>query len=235
MKKIGDYILYLLLVALGLLLLYEGWPVIQRFYEIISRYKWVGVGIAVYALIYYLTHKYRKSVKTIGGNMDFMETFSHELTHAIMAISCMRKITSFHVEKKNGVVWMSGGKWGEAIITLSPYCVPIFTIIMLFLWSLVATRSLVANDGLMSFDIIIGMTLAFHVLCFWSQTGDFQSDIKTFNKYFSYTFIWILRLLMLLIILLCYMPDRHTGQPLKLWGAFWYLIVQLWNDIMAFF
>ena len=235
MRNIGYKIGLVLLILFGIELLLTGWPVAKRFFEIINRYKWVGVGIAAYSLIYYLITRYRNSVKTIDGNRDFMETFSHELTHAIVAILCMRKITKFHVERKNGVVWMTGGKWTEAIITLSPYCLPIFTLIMLFLWSLVATRSLVANDGLMSFDIIIGMTMSFHVLCFWDQTGDFQSDIKQFHKFFSYTFIWIFRLLMLLIILLCYMPDRHTGQPLKLWGAFWYLIVQLWNDIMAFF
>lgn len=235
MKILGDYILYLLLVALGLFLLYEGWPVIQRFFEIINRYKWIGVGIAAYGLFCYLTQKYRKSLKTIVENLDFMETLSHELTHAFVAITCMRRITKFHVERKNGVVWMTGGKWTEIVIKLSPYCVPIYTLIMLFLWSLVATRSLVANEGLMAIDVIIGITIAFHEVCFWQQTGDFQTDIKAFNKYAAYTFIWILRLLMLLIILLCYMPSFKTGQPLKLWGAVWYLIVQIWNDIIGLF
>lgn len=223
------------LIVLGVFFLYEGWHIILRFFDIIKRYQWVGVGIAAYILFYYLINKYKKPEDTINSNLDFMEVFSHELTHAIVAILCWRKILSFHAERKNGVVWMTGGKWAEGIITLSPYCMPIFTMIMLFLWSLVATRSLVANEGLMAFDIIIGLTIAFHVLCFYDQTGDFQTDIKQFPKFFAYSFIWILRLMNLLIIILCYVPNRHTGQPLKVWGAFWYLICQLWNDILSIF
>lgn len=235
MKKIGINFLSIMLIALGAFLLYEGWAIILRFFEIIKRFRWVGAGIAAYSLIYYLIRRYRSTINTIDDNRDFLETFSHELTHALVAITCMRKITKFHVERKNGVVWMTGGRWTEGIITLSPYCLPIFTLIMLFLWSLVATRTLMANEGLMAFDIIIGITIAFHVLCFWHQTGDFQTDIQQFPKFFSYTFIWILRLMTMLIILLCYMPDRHSGQPLKLWGAIWYLIVHIWNDIIGIF
>lgn len=235
MKKIGTNVLSILLIAFGAFLLYEGWPILLRFFEIIKKYQWVGLGIVIYILFYYLINKFKKPNDTVNSNLDFIEVFSHELTHAIVAILCMRKILSFHAERKNGVVWMTGGKWAEGIITLSPYCLPIFTMIMLFLWSLVATRSIVANEGLMAFDIIIGITLAFHVFCFYDQTGDFQTDIKQFPSFYAYTFIWVFRLLNLLIILLCYIPNRHTGQPLKVWGAFWYLICQFWKDITSIF
>ena len=235
MRHLSSILFSALLILFGVFFIYESLPILSRFYEIIERYKWFGLGIVVYILSYYLINKFKKPNDTINSNLDFIEVFSHELTHAIVAILCMRKILSFHAERKNGVVWMTGGKWAEGIITLSPYCLPIFTMIMLFLWSLVATRSIVANEGLMAFDIIIGITLAFHVFCFYDQTGDYQTDIKQFPSFYAYTFIWVLRLLNLLIILLCYMPNKHTGQPLKVWGAFWYLICQFWNDITNFF
>lgn len=224
MKNLWYIIVSTVLVALGALQAYEGWSIMLRFFDIVERYLWVGVGIVGFAIFHHFVEK----------NRSFFETFSHELTHGIVALLCFREIVSFQVNKEDGVIWTRGGRWAEAFVSLAPYCLPVFTFIMLFLWSLVANSSLVLKGSLYAFDIITGMTISFHFFCFKSQTSKNQKDISQFPIWFSYIYIWVFRLFNILVVLLCYMPDRHTGQPLKLWGAFWYLIVQLWNDIMAF-
>lgn len=231
MKSKGFIILSILLIALGVFLLYEGWIILLRFLDIIKRYQWMGVGIIVFVALHYFVKGKHKG----EANYEWMKTFSHELTHTIVALFCFREITSFKAEQREGVIWSRGGDWSAAFVSLAPYCLPIFTYIMLFLWSLVASRSLVSTSSLWAIDIIVGITIAFHFFCFKEQTGDYQTDIKKFPRFFSYTYIWFFRILNILIILLCYMPNKQTGQPLKLWGAFWYLVCQFWNDITNFF
>ena len=224
MKNIWYLIASIVLIIFGGLLVYEGWSVISRFFDRIVRYQWIGVGILGYAVFHHFVSK----------NRDFLETFSHELTHGVVALLFLREITSFQANKNNGVIWTRGKRWTQTFVSLAPYCLPIFTYIMLLLWSLVATRSLVATGALLPLDIIVGVTIAFHFFCFKSQTGSYQTDINQFPLWFSYIYIWVFRLFNVLVILLCYMPDRATGHPLKLWGAIWYLVVHLWKDLIAF-
>lgn len=232
MKNKVYLVLSIIMIALGLFLLYEGWAILMRFFEIIRRYQWVAVGIII---AFVGIHFFIKGKDKWEANYEWAKTFSHELTHTIVALLCFREITSFKAEQQEGVIRSRGGDWSAAFVSLSPYCLPIFTYIMLFIWSLVANRSLVSTNSLWALDIIVGITIAFHFFCFKEQTGDYQTDIKKFPQLFSYTFIWFFRILNLLIILLCYMPNKQTGQPLKVWGAFWYLICQFWNDILSIF
>lgn len=230
MKKIGLNVLSIVLIAFGVFLLYEGWAILLRFYDIIKRYQWVGVGIIVFVGLHYFVKGKHKG----EANYEWMKTFSHELTHTIVALLCFREITSFNAEQRKGVIWSRGGDWSAALVSLAPYCLPIFTYFMLFIWSLVASRSLVSTSSLWAIDIIIGITIAFHFFCFKEQTGSYQTDINQFPLWFSYIYIWVFRLFNVIVILLCYMPDRATGHPLKLWGAIWYLVVHLWKDLIAF-
>lgn len=225
MKNIGYIIATAVLVVLGIGLLYEGWPVLLRFIDRIGRFKWVGAGIVAWALY----HRF------IEKNRDWFETFTHELTHAIVAVLFLREITSFQANQREGVIWSRGPLWCEAFVALAPYCLPIFTYVMLFIWSLVASRSLVSTEALWGLDILVGLTLCHHFFCFHSQTGSYQPDLQKFPLFFSYTYIWFFRLFNLLVVVLCYLPSRATGHPLKLWGAFWYLAQNLWKDALALF
>ena len=220
MKKTGYVLATILMLVLAAFLLYEGWPVLLRFFDLIGRYMWVGIGIAVFFVLRYFAKK----------NRDWLETLSHELTHAVIAILFLREITSFQANKKNGVVWSRGARWSEPFVALAPYCLPLFTYIMLIIWSLVASRQLVgSHNHLWGIDLLVGITLGFHFVCFKAQTGNHETDITKFPTFFSYTYIWFFRLVNLLVILLCYMPAHKTGEPLKVWGAFWYLIEHFWK------
>ena len=225
MKSVKYFLLSLLMLAFMAFLLYEGWFIMQRFVKVIALYKWVGLGIVVFALLHYFVKR----------NRDVMATFSHEITHAVVAVACFREIVSFQVNVRDGVVWSRGSRWSEPIVSLSPYCFPLFTYVMLLLWSLVATPHMVATNGLWAFDILIGMTMMFHIVCFKEQTGSHQSDITGYPLYFSYIYIWLFRLLNLIVVILCYMPLSRGGGCMKLWGAFGYLLQNLWNDILKLF
>ena len=55
----------------------------------LSIYQWVGVGIAAFSLIHSVVKK----------NMTWLETFSHELTHIVVALLFFRRVHSFHAEE----------------------------------------------------------------------------------------------------------------------------------------
>ncbi len=222
MRNTKYILLSLIMLAFIAFLLYEGWFILQRFFEVITLYKWVGAGIVIFAILHYFVRR----------NREMMGVFSHELTHAVVAVACFREILSLQVNQRDGVVWTRGRTWSEVFVTLAPYCLPLFTYIMLFLWSLVATPQLAISGGLWAFDIIVGMTIMFHIVCFKEQTRPDQTDIQEYPLYFSYLYIWLFRLLNLLVIILCYMPLARTHEPMKLWGAFWYLLQNLWADIL---
>lgn len=225
MRNLWFTITTVLLVGFGIFLVYEGWYVVLKFFDTIYHYTWICVGIVGYSVFHHFVKK----------NRDFLETFSHELTHGVVALLCLREITSFQANKHDGVIWTRGGKWSQTFVSLAPYCLPVFTYIILLLWSLVATRSLVATGTLFALDIVVGVTIAFHFFCFKSQTGTYQTDINQFPIWFSYIYIWVFRFFNFLVLLLCYMPDCATGHPLKIWGAFWYLITHIWKDIIGLF
>ena len=125
----------------------------------LSIYQWVGVGIAVFAVIHSVVKK----------NMTWLETFSHELTHIVVALLFFRRVHSFHAEEGSGVVYTSG-KHGYALapMALAPYCLPIFTYLLL------SIRCLMDFHGMWIYDVLIGMTICFHFFCFKNKTGNYQ-------------------------------------------------------------
>ena len=112
----------------------------------------------------------------------------------------------------------SGGlRFGTIFISLAPYCLPLFTFPLLFL------RELSATNSLYIFDIIIGLTLAFHIGCFRSQIGRHQTDITSVGVFKSYLFIFAMWVVNLTIILM--------STRMGVIDAFKNLGIEYWNDI----
>ena len=63
-------------------------------------YKWFAIGIIVFTFV-------RKLMKR---NMSFLEVFSHELTHTIVALCFNRRIHTFQAGEYNGMISTSGKK-----------------------------------------------------------------------------------------------------------------------------
>lgn len=114
-------------------------------------YKWVSVGAVIYMVL-------RRLMK---NNMSFLEVFSHEFTHTVVALLFNRKIHSFQAGEQAGVICTSGKRQYALIpISLAPYCFPIFTYLLL------SIRWMLDFHGVWIYDILIGITICFHIYCF---------------------------------------------------------------------
>ena len=108
----------------------------------------------------------------IQSNVRWLMKFSHEFTHLLFAILFFRKINRFKVDDTDSYVSYSSGWFGYHAITLSPYCVPIFTLAMLPWYFTTGTPVY-----LTIIDILIGFSYSFHVCAWVKQIRLSQTDI----------------------------------------------------------
>lgn len=183
-------------------------------------YTWILVGIIVSFVL-------RKVLK---NKSCFFETFSHELTHTIVALFFGRKIHSFHVEDSGaGMIFSSGKSYSHIPVALSPYCLPIFTYLFLGL------RCIVEYDSLWICDFFIGLSLYFHYHCFKSQIGNYQTDINQYPLSFSYTYIITAWLINICIILVAVFPNMNEKKGIFGYGvfsSFIRLLTEWWNNLI---
>lgn len=174
-------------------------------------YQWVLLGIAAFWALSVFFNK----------NLKWLTTFSHELTHTVVSILLFRKIHSFSAGLGSGVIYTSGNRYTLVFVDLAPYCLPIFTYLLL------AIRMMLLKDMLMYYDILIGISIGFHAYCFKTQTGSYQTDINKHPLYFSYLYIFTALLLNLCIIVISFWQSKNV------FTAFWYVITQMWETLQT--
>ena len=134
-----------------------------------GNYVGLIVGFAAYALFALVLITLR-----ISHNLNWFMKFTHELTHTLVALLFFKTISEFVVRGRECYVNYKVGKYGIGYIpiTLSPYCIPIYTI-MIFPFRF-------AGDAhyMIIFDALIAFTYAFHLHSFIKQTRFTQSDIE---------------------------------------------------------
>lgn len=158
----------------------------------------------------------------LNRNLEWIETFSHELTHIIVAMLFFRKVHSFNAGLHGGVVETSGKNTrGIVPMSLAPYCLPIFSYLLLLF------RPLIDFEGRWIFDVLIGMTLCFHFFCFRKQTGSFQTDINQFPLSFSYFYIAVAHLMNFCIIWVVFFPRYNV------FTSTWRMITTIWSSIVG--
>ena len=128
-------------------------------------------------------------------NLNWFMKFTHELTHTLVALVFFRKIHEFVVRGRECFVHYDPPKVGYLPITLSPYCIPIYTL-MIFPFRF-------AGDShyMIIFDALIAFTYAFHVHAFIKQTRFTQNDIENCAVAQSVSFISFVHLAMISLIL----------------------------------
>jgi len=179
----------------------------------LELYKWVAIGVVIAFVL--------KHIAT--SNIIWFETFCHEFTHIVVALLFFRKVHSFHAEEESGVVYTSGSNSKGLIpMALAPYCLPIFTYLFL------ALRPLVAFPGIWVIDILIGISIAFHIGCFSHQTGKYQTDINQYPLYFSYSYIYVARLINVCIIAVAFFPHYNV------FTSIWRLFTALYCNVITF-
>ena len=178
----------------------------------LDMYLWTAVGAVAYTLLRGLLRK----------NIVWLETFSHELTHIVVSLMLFRKIHSFRAGQGSGEVTTSGSDVSRVFVSLAPYCLPIFTYLLLFF------RPLIKADSLYVYDIFVGISIAFHAICFKTQTGNHQPDINRFPLFFSYLYIAAALLFNLNTILVSYWSSKNV------FTAFVYSLQSMWEGTTSF-
>ena len=154
-----------------------------------GNYAGLFAGFAVYILFAVFLKIFR-----LGHNLKWFMKFTHELTHTLVALAFFAKIHKFIVMERECNVYYEA-KIGYVPITLSPYCVPIYTF-MLFPFRFAGN-----SQYMIIFDFLIAMTYAFHVHAFIKQTRYTQKDIKGCGKALSTAFIAFVHLCVISLIL----------------------------------
>ena len=144
----------------------------------------------------------------------------------LFALLFGRKIHRFNVDRKDSHVSFSGGWFGYHAITLSPYCVPIFTL------ALLPWRFTTGNPVFLCIiDILIGATYAFHVCCWVRQTRLYQTDITGPGVVKSLLCIATFHILNLCLVLLT--PGSGVAKAID--RVFWKFPSEWVTEIIAWF
>lgn len=157
-----------------------------------GNYVGLIVGFAAYALFALVLKTLR-----ISHNLNWFMKFTHELTHTLVALLFFKTISEFVVRGGECYVNYKVGKYGLGYIpiTLSPYCIPIYTF-MIFPFRF-------AGDAhyMVIFDALIAFTYAFHIHAFIKQTRLTQSDIENCGRARAVVFLAFTHLAVLSLIL----------------------------------
>lgn len=210
-----QYLLFTcLLVILLALILMVGYDIViylfpkgRPFTWNLPIYQWTGVGIIAFLVLSRLFNR----------NLKWFATFSHELTHVIVSLLLLRDIHSFQAGRGTGEIYTSGNRNTLVFVDLAPYCLPIYTYLLL------AIHMMMAKDMLEYYDVLIGISIGFHFYCFRTQTGSFQTDINKHPLYFSYLYIATALLFNLCVILVSYWNGKNV------FTAFWYVLMEMWG------
>ena len=191
-----------------------------------GNYMGLFAGFLVYFVLWAILKIFR-----LGHNLNWFMKFTHELTHTLVALLFFAKIHKFIVMERECNVYYEA-KVGYVPITLSPYCIPIYTF-MIFPFRFAGNA-----DYMVIFDFLIAFTYAFHVHTFIRQTRFTQMDIKGCGKSLSVAFITFVHLCVVSLILA--IPKGGVLNAVK--RVFWeypmdILIspVEWFHDVIRFF
>lgn len=187
-------------------------PALVYAFKHIAVYQYMLYGVAAYFVL--------RKFDFFSRNEQWLQTTSHEATHALVGMMFLHKIHSLQANEDHGVVYHSGRNFGGIFISLAPYCLPFLTylFIIMRIWG--------ANRMLYVFDILIGFTLAFHIVCFYTQTRLYQPDILRQGYLRSLLFIGTAWFFNATVILLSIRKGIMKTLP--------YIFSQYWADLTEF-
>lgn len=182
-------------------------------------YLWPTVGIAVFFVL---------DKTLIKGKDDTIRVFSHELNHAVVSLMLFKKVHSFHVESDHGVVYhTAGGRFSSVLINLAPYCLPLYTYILLI------ARAAMQPSLYWIVDILIGITVGFYISFFKQGIGPHQTDISQYRQQlFPYWYIFTFIIFNATIILHSLLPHKNVFLAfVDTFANYWHYFVDFINFI----
>jgi len=133
----------------------------------------------------------------------FPYVFGHELMHALSTWISGGTVKSFKASGKGGEVKTTKS---NSFISLSPYCFPLYTIVLALAYSI---SSLFFDVGryVLIFIFLVGFTLTFHLVITIDFLKTKQPDLVKTGYILSLTLIYMVNLSILALILSLIFPD----------------------------
>ena len=186
----------------GLALLPTCWGVSRAFFDAIvvsaGASGWMSVealsllgGIAAFAMSWFaLSHPVR------------MYVLGHELTHALWGLLFGARPSDVRVSASGGSVRLTKT---NMLITLAPYFFPFYTFVVIVV-ALVTYAFFRPLPFLPLWLFLVGFTWSFHVLFTLETLGQRQPDVKLYGRIFSWTFIFLVNVGIVLVWLALMTP-----------------------------
>ena len=179
---------------LGLVLLPACWGITRSLIDAISSAS--GAAGAFSA----------ETVSLLGGIVAFALSWAtlshpvrtyvlgHELTHALWGLLFGARPSDVRVSESGGSVKLTKS---NVFITLAPYFFPFYTFLVVVA-ALVTSAFLRPLPFLPLWMFLIGFTWAFHVLFTIETLSERQPDVKLYGRLFSWTFIYLVNVALVL-------------------------------------
>lgn len=162
--------------------------------------------------------------------------FGHELTHALWGILFGAKARDVRVSATGGSVKLSKTNF---LITLAPYFFPFYTFLVILV-ALVTYAFVRPLPCLPLWMFLIGFTWAFHALFTIETLTHRQPDVALYGRIFSWTFIYIVNIVIVLIWLasMTRLTFGQLGGVLlarnsAIYGTVWRLVRDIMSHILG--
>jgi hypothetical protein len=134
-------------------------------------------GIGGYTLLWVLVLRRRA---TLHGS--FWSTLEHEATHILFTLLTLGRVRGLLATHRNGGQMQHHGS-GNWLVAISPYFFPTLSgAVMLIMLAL-------DGDALRTAELILGVTVAYHVASTYSETNRHQTDLQLVGFRFSWAFL----------------------------------------------
>ena len=131
-----------------------------------------------------------------------MYVLGHELTHALWGLLFGARPSDVRVSESGGSVRLTKS---NLLITLAPYFFPFYTFLVIVV-ALITYAFLRPLPYLPLWMFLIGFTWSFHVLFTLETLGQRQPDVRLYGRIFSWTFIFLVNILIVLVWLATMTP-----------------------------
>ncbi|MDB6138747.1 MAG: hypothetical protein JWO94_1819 [Verrucomicrobiaceae bacterium] len=174
----------------------------------------------------------------LRAKFAILYVFAHEMTHIISALLCGAVIYDWHVGSNGG--WVDTNK-SNTFISLSPYVVPFYTIIVLLgfgiaglftdfsHWHSVHLGSVeIPLNSSKILHYLVGLTWAFHLSFTLAVMRDEQGDLVRNGQFFSVWLIALMNLYLIICFLIIASPNLFWSD---VWGCFGDLVTGVFGGL----
>lgn len=163
--------------------------------ELSGILKYFVWGVGAYVVLHLLFYK-----------PTFVYVLGHEAVHAVTSWAMGGKINSFKVSETGGSVSTTKS---NAFIELSPYFIPIYTVIIMAVYFVIA-YSYKINGA--AFIFLIGFTLTLHLVMTIEVMKIRQPDLMKSGYLFSIVLVYVLNIIIIAMLFSLLFPSFSSKK-----------------------